>query len=127
MDQEEAFQTLKDKLCNATILSLSDGAKDFVVYYDASNQGLGCVLMQRGKAEIGENRLVGLELVQETTDKVILIKERLKAYLADSNLHVPVEEIKVVKTLCFVEEPVEIIDREVKSLKRSRVLIVKVH
>ncbi|GJY06179.1 putative reverse transcriptase domain-containing protein, partial [Tanacetum coccineum] len=48
-DQEEAFQTLKDNLCNAPILSLPDGSEDFVVYYDASNQGLGCVLMQRGK------------------------------------------------------------------------------
>ncbi|GKC16681.1 hypothetical protein Tco_1013463, partial [Tanacetum coccineum] len=129
-------------------------------------------------AKIGESRLIGPELVQETTDKVILIKERLKAtrdcqnsyvgnrrkqlafevgdkvilevsswkgvvrlerktlylmcsnlkkYLADANLHVPLEEIKVDKTLHFVEEPVEIIDREVKSLKRSRISIVKVH
>ncbi|GJW17332.1 putative reverse transcriptase domain-containing protein [Tanacetum coccineum] len=30
-------------------------------------------------AEVGENRLIGLEMVQETTDKVVLIKERLKA------------------------------------------------
>ncbi|GKD31570.1 hypothetical protein Tco_1242348 [Tanacetum coccineum] len=30
-------------------------------------------------AEIGESRLIGPELVQETTDKVVLIKERLKA------------------------------------------------
>ncbi|GJS34248.1 putative nucleotidyltransferase, ribonuclease H [Tanacetum coccineum] len=48
-EQEEAFQTLKDNLCNAPILSLPDGSEEFVVYCDASNQGLGCVLMQRGK------------------------------------------------------------------------------
>ncbi|GJU53223.1 putative reverse transcriptase domain-containing protein [Tanacetum coccineum] len=47
--QKEAFQTLKENLCNAPILSLPDGVEDFVVYYDASNQGLGCVLMQRDK------------------------------------------------------------------------------
>ncbi|GKB00221.1 putative nucleotidyltransferase, ribonuclease H, partial [Tanacetum coccineum] len=47
--QEEAFQILKDNLCNAPLLSLPDGIEDFVVYCDASNQGLGCVLMQRGK------------------------------------------------------------------------------
>ncbi|GJY13789.1 hypothetical protein Tco_0383098 [Tanacetum coccineum] len=46
-------------------------------------------------------------------------------YLADTNLHVHFEEIKVDNTLRLVEEPVEIIDREVKSLKRSRILIVK--
>ncbi|KAI3686167.1 hypothetical protein L1987_79840 [Smallanthus sonchifolius] len=48
-NQEEAFQTLKQKLCNAPILTLPDGNDDLVVYCDASNQGLGCVLMQRGK------------------------------------------------------------------------------
>ncbi|GJY84647.1 hypothetical protein Tco_0498673 [Tanacetum coccineum] len=46
-------------------------------------------------------------------------------YLADTNLHVHLEEIKVDKTLHFVKEPVEIIDHKVKSLKRSRILIVK--
>jgi ribonuclease HI len=48
--QEKAFQVLKDKLCSAPVLSLPDGTEDFVVYCDASHQGLGCVLMQRGKA-----------------------------------------------------------------------------
>ncbi|GJV00243.1 putative reverse transcriptase domain-containing protein [Tanacetum coccineum] len=49
--EEEAFQTLKNKLCDAPILSLPNGVEDFVVYCDASNQGLGCVLIQRGKME----------------------------------------------------------------------------
>ncbi|GJS29968.1 putative nucleotidyltransferase, ribonuclease H [Tanacetum coccineum] len=48
-EQENAFQTLKDMLCDAQILALPEGPNDFVVYYDASNQGLGCVLMQRNK------------------------------------------------------------------------------
>ncbi|GJW08161.1 putative reverse transcriptase domain-containing protein [Tanacetum coccineum] len=145
-------------------------------------------------AEIGESMLIGPEFVQETTDKVVLIKEKLKAIrdrqksyvdnrrkllefevgkkdklapryvgpfeilerigpvayrlglpeelcsvhdtfyvsnfkkcLADENLHVPLDEIKINKTLHFVEEPVEIIDREVKSLKRSKIPIIKVH
>ncbi|GJT06588.1 putative reverse transcriptase domain-containing protein [Tanacetum coccineum] len=45
-EQELAFQTLKDKLCNAPVLALPDGPEDFVVYCDASGIGLGCVLMQ---------------------------------------------------------------------------------
>ncbi|GKA52996.1 hypothetical protein Tco_0746311, partial [Tanacetum coccineum] len=49
----------------------------------------------------------------------------LKKCLADANLHVPLNEIKVVKTLCFVEEPVEIMDREIKKLKRRRIALVK--
>nr|GEZ02353.1 hypothetical protein [Tanacetum cinerariifolium] len=48
-EQELAFQTLKDKLCNVPVLALPDGSEDFVVYCDASRIGLGCVLMQRGK------------------------------------------------------------------------------
>ncbi|GJT53147.1 putative reverse transcriptase domain-containing protein [Tanacetum coccineum] len=161
-------------------------------------------------AKIGESRLIGPELVQETTDKVVLIKEKLKAArdrqksyadkrrkplefkvgdqvllkvspwkgvirfgkksklapryvgpfeilenigpvayrlrlpeelssvhdtfyvlnlkkcLADANLHVPLDEIKIDKTLRFVKEPIEIMDREVKSLRRSKIPIVMV-
>ncbi|GKC98974.1 hypothetical protein Tco_1169249 [Tanacetum coccineum] len=161
-------------------------------------------------AEIGESSLIGLELVQETTDKVVLIKEKLKAvrnhqksyvdyrrkplefevgdqvilrvspwkgvmrfgkkgmlapryvgpfeilernwpcslrlrlpkelnsvhdtlYVsnlkkcpADANLHVPLNEIKVNKTLCSAEEPVEIMEREIRKLKRRKVRLMKV-
>ena len=47
--QEKSFQTLKQLLCQAPILTLPDGTEDFVVYCDASHSGLGSVLMQRGK------------------------------------------------------------------------------
>ncbi|GKB66825.1 putative reverse transcriptase domain-containing protein, partial [Tanacetum coccineum] len=48
-DQETTFQLLKQKLCEALILALPEGNDDFVVYCDASHQGLGAVLMQREK------------------------------------------------------------------------------
>ncbi|GJW49707.1 putative reverse transcriptase domain-containing protein [Tanacetum coccineum] len=48
-NQESAFQLLKQKLCEAPILALPEGNDDFVVYCDASHQGLGAVLMQREK------------------------------------------------------------------------------
>nr|GEX47054.1 hypothetical protein [Tanacetum cinerariifolium] len=44
--QEEDFDTLRKKLCEAPILALPEGTKDMVVYSDASYIGLGCVLMQ---------------------------------------------------------------------------------
>nr|GEZ37359.1 hypothetical protein [Tanacetum cinerariifolium] len=47
--QEAAFQLLKQKLCSAPILALPEGSKDFIVYCDASINGLGAVLMQREK------------------------------------------------------------------------------
>ncbi|GJX87189.1 hypothetical protein Tco_0339203 [Tanacetum coccineum] len=137
-------------------------------------------------AEIRESSLIGPELVLETTYKVVLIKEKLKAArdrqksyvdfrrkplesevgdrvllkvspwkgvvhfgkkgklapryvgtfeilertglkrLGNANLHVPLNEIKIDKTLRFVEEPVEIMDHEINSLKRSRIPLVKV-
>ncbi|GKB66308.1 putative reverse transcriptase domain-containing protein [Tanacetum coccineum] len=40
---------IEAKLCEVPILILPEGNDDFVVYYDASHQGLGAVLMQRGK------------------------------------------------------------------------------
>ncbi|GJV98588.1 hypothetical protein Tco_1553840 [Tanacetum coccineum] len=48
-EQESAFQLLKQKLCEAPILALPEGNDDFIVYCDASLQGLGAVLMQREK------------------------------------------------------------------------------
>ncbi|GJY84544.1 putative reverse transcriptase domain-containing protein [Tanacetum coccineum] len=92
-------------------------------------------------AEIREGCLIGPELVQEMTDKVVVIKEKLQAARDRQNSYaysgrkmveydvgenVPLNEIKIDKTLLFVEEPVEIMDREVKSLKHSRIPLVKV-
>ncbi|GJS70431.1 putative reverse transcriptase domain-containing protein [Tanacetum coccineum] len=48
-NQESAFQLLKQKLCEAPILALLEGNDDFVIYCDASHQGLGAVLRQREK------------------------------------------------------------------------------
>ncbi|GJZ01474.1 ulp1 protease family, C-terminal catalytic domain-containing protein [Tanacetum coccineum] len=135
-EQEETFQTLKDNLCNAPILSLPDGPEDFVVCRDASNQGSGYVLMQRGKVfdvlylkrcmersvvEVGDKVMLEVSSWKDVVHfgKKEMLAPRYK-YLADTNLHVHLEEIKVDKTLHFVEEPVEIIYRVVKSLKRIK-------
>ncbi|GKD46165.1 putative reverse transcriptase domain-containing protein, partial [Tanacetum coccineum] len=50
----------------------------------------------------------------------------LKKCLADASLHVPLNEIKVDKTLRFIEEPIKNSGREVMSLRCSRMVIVKV-
>ncbi|KAL0561587.1 hypothetical protein IC582_002021 [Cucumis melo] len=46
---EDSFQTLKQKLVTAPVLTVPDGSGSFVIYSDASKKGLGCVLMQQGK------------------------------------------------------------------------------
>ncbi|GKA15836.1 putative reverse transcriptase domain-containing protein [Tanacetum coccineum] len=66
-EQELAFQTLKDKLCNAPVLALPDGPEDFVVYCDASGIGLGCVLMQRGKVIAYASRQLKIHVKNYTT------------------------------------------------------------
>ncbi|GJX72412.1 putative reverse transcriptase domain-containing protein [Tanacetum coccineum] len=51
----------------------------------------------------------------------------LKKCLSDEPLAIPLDEIHIDEKLNFIEEPVEIMDREVKRLKQSRILIMKVH
>ena len=50
----------------------------------------------------------------------------LKKCLSDETLVVPLEEIEVNDNLLFVEEPVEIMDTEVKRTKQIHIPIVKV-
>ncbi|GJS00366.1 hypothetical protein Tco_0316874 [Tanacetum coccineum] len=102
--------------------------------------------------EVGEAQILGPELIQETTRKSFKIKQRMqaardrqKSYMTlkrkqwNSNrdkvmLKVspwkgvpdPLDGLNMDDKLHFVEEPVEIVDREVKRLKRSRIPLVKV-
>ncbi|GKB43786.1 putative reverse transcriptase domain-containing protein, partial [Tanacetum coccineum] len=70
-------------------------------------------------AEVGQVQLTGSEMVQETTEKVIQMKQRMQ------DAPVPLEGLHMDDKLHFVEEPVEIMDREVKGLKQSCIPIVK--
>ncbi|GKB92100.1 putative reverse transcriptase domain-containing protein [Tanacetum coccineum] len=93
--------------------------------------------------EVGEGQMIGPELVQETTEKILQIKDRLKA-ARDRLVRFgkkgkltprfvgPFEIIKKCKCLWmrfelnFMEEPVEILETEFKKLKHSRIAIIKV-
>nr|GEZ93471.1 putative reverse transcriptase domain-containing protein [Tanacetum cinerariifolium] len=63
--QEAAFQLLKQKLCSAPILALPKGSGDCIVYYDASNKGLGAMLMRREKKELNMRQHRWLELLSD--------------------------------------------------------------
>nr|GFB98172.1 hypothetical protein [Tanacetum cinerariifolium] len=102
--------------------------------------------------EVGEGKLLGPEIVQETTDKIVQIKEKLKvardrqksyADKCQNPLEFSVgdkvvlkvsprkgvvhfDEVKVDDKLHFAEEPIEILDCGVKKLKRRWIPIVKV-
>nr|GEU54916.1 putative reverse transcriptase domain-containing protein [Tanacetum cinerariifolium] len=50
----------------------------------------------------------------------------LKKCLSDESLVIPLDELRIDAKLYFVEEPMEIMDREIKQLKRSHIPIIKV-
>ncbi|GJT46801.1 putative reverse transcriptase domain-containing protein [Tanacetum coccineum] len=144
------------RFIKAPILALPEGNDDFVVYSDTSLQGLGaCTVFTDHKSlqhilhqeELNMRQRHWLELLADYDCEIryhhgkanVIVdslsrKERikplrvsnLKKCLFDESLVIPMKELRLDDTLNFVEEPIEIMDREVKQLKRSRIPIVKV-
>nr|GEW36036.1 putative reverse transcriptase domain, ribonuclease H-like domain, aspartic peptidase domain protein [Tanacetum cinerariifolium] len=85
-------------------------------------------------SEVGDSQLTGLEMIRETTKKILQIKNQLLTARSREKRYADVRRRplefnvgdKVMLKLYFIEELVEIIDREVKQLKQSRIPIVKV-
>nr|GEV20048.1 hypothetical protein [Tanacetum cinerariifolium] len=71
----------------------------------------------KGWTEVGEAQILGPELIQETNEKRVQIKQRMLAACdrqkSYADLKLSLDEIHIDDKLCFVKEPVEIIDREV--------------
>ncbi|GJV13404.1 phospho-2-dehydro-3-deoxyheptonate aldolase 1, chloroplastic-like protein [Tanacetum coccineum] len=91
-------------------------------------------------AKVGDVQLTRSEIIHETTEKIIglvayklelpeelstFYVSNLKKCLSDESLVIPMKELRLDDKLNFVEELVEIMDREVKQLKQSRIPIVK--
>ncbi|GKB69169.1 putative reverse transcriptase domain-containing protein [Tanacetum coccineum] len=66
------FWLREDMLCDAPILALPEGADDFVVYCDASNQGFGCILMQRNTVIAYASRQLKIHEKNYTTHELEL-------------------------------------------------------
>ncbi|GJV61175.1 ribonuclease H-like domain-containing protein [Tanacetum coccineum] len=81
-------------------------------------------------AEVGDAQLTGPEVIHETTEKIVQIKQRIQAardrQKSYTDVRLPLDEIHIDDKLRFVEELVEIMDCEVKCLKQSRIPIIKV-
>ncbi|GJZ44614.1 reverse transcriptase domain-containing protein [Tanacetum coccineum] len=73
------------------------------------------------------NRLLSSRTSEKLSAFMRFYVSKLKKCMADEPLAIPLDEIQVDDKLNFIEEPVEVMDREVKHLKQSRILIVKVH
>ncbi|GJR97782.1 putative reverse transcriptase domain-containing protein [Tanacetum coccineum] len=103
--------------------------------YDTSIKGASFEALYGGKcqspicwAEVGDAQLTGLEIVHETTEKIFQIKKRIQAardsVYADEPLAISLDEIQIDDKINFIEEPVEIMDCEVKQLKQIRIFLV---
>ncbi|GJT80553.1 phospholipase-like protein [Tanacetum coccineum] len=78
-------------------------------------------------AEVGDVQLTRPEITHETTEKIVQIQQRLQAARDQQrkSLVIPMKELRLDDKLNFVEEPLEIMDQEVKQLKQSRIPIIK--
>nr|GEX07765.1 reverse transcriptase domain-containing protein [Tanacetum cinerariifolium] len=77
--------------------------------------------------KIGDRVMLKIELPEELKNVHNTFHvSNLKKCLSDKSLVIPMKELRLDAKLNFVEEPVEIMDREVKQLKQSRIPIVKV-
>ncbi|GJR33197.1 putative reverse transcriptase domain-containing protein [Tanacetum coccineum] len=170
LDMSTAYHLETDGQSERTIQTLEDMLRACVIDFAYWGKCRSPVCW----SEVGDSQLTGPELVRETTEMIVQIKNwlitarshqksyadvkrkpmefqvgdmvmlklelpdklrrihntfhvsNLKKYLADENLVIPLEEIQLDNKLHFIKEPVEIIDREVKQLKQSRIPIVKV-
>nr|GEX70364.1 putative reverse transcriptase domain-containing protein [Tanacetum cinerariifolium] len=131
--EENVFQLIKQKLCSASILALPEGSEDFVVYCDVSHKGKENVVADAlsSKERIKPLRVralvitIGLDLPRQILEAQIEALKLENLEKEDVGV-VPLEGIHVDDRLQFVEEPIEIMKREIKRLKRSRILLVKV-
>nr|GFA13193.1 hypothetical protein [Tanacetum cinerariifolium] len=179
---ERTIQTLEDML-RACVIDFGNGWERHLSLvefsynnsYHASIKAVSFEVLYGRKyrspvcwAEVGDAQLTGPELIHETTEKIVQIKQRiqaardrqksyadvrrnplefqvcdrvmlklsrvhstfhvsnLKKCLSDEPLAISLDEVHIDDKLRFVEEPVEVIDREVKRLKKSYIPIIKV-
>nr|GEW47059.1 putative reverse transcriptase domain-containing protein [Tanacetum cinerariifolium] len=143
--QEESFRILKEKLCNVPVLALPDGPNDFVVIVDRLTMSAHFLPIRedyrmKKLARIYINEIVARHDFGGSWDTHLPLVEfsynnsyhksikcaPFEALYGHSDLQVLLEEIKIDDKLYFVEETVEIMDRQIKKLKRSWIPIVKV-
>nr|GFA96343.1 reverse transcriptase domain-containing protein [Tanacetum cinerariifolium] len=151
---ERTIQTLEDML-RACVIDFGNGWERHLplVEFSYNNSYHACIKAAPFEAlygrkcrspvcwtEVGDAQLTGLEIIQETTEKIVQIKQRLQAArdrqksyadvrhkplelqvddkvmlkcLSDEPLAIPLDELHIDDKLRFVEELVEIMDREI--------------
>ncbi|GJZ55403.1 putative reverse transcriptase domain-containing protein [Tanacetum coccineum] len=120
-EQEIAFLTLKNMLCDALILVLSEGVDDFVVYCDASKQGFGCVLMQRNKVIAYASRQLKIHKKNYTTHDLELAARWWIELFSDYDCKIRYHPGKAN----VVADPLSM--KEWMKSRRARAMSIKIH
>nr|GEX21059.1 hypothetical protein [Tanacetum cinerariifolium] len=122
MEEEEAFQTLKQKLCSAPILALPEGTKNFIVYCDASLKGYGAVLMQREKKELNMRQRRWIELLSDY-DCEIRYHPGKGNVVADALSQKDIEPLRVRSLVMTVHTnlPEKILEAQTEAMKEENV------
>ncbi|GKC95699.1 putative reverse transcriptase domain-containing protein [Tanacetum coccineum] len=140
---ERTIQTLEDMLCSCVLdfekswdrylplveflfnnsYHTSIKAAPFEALYEHQNSYQDARDGQKSYAGVRQK-----PLEFQVGDKVMLkVSPWKEKCLSDETLAIPLDEIQIDDKLYFIEEPVEIMNREVKRLKQSRIPIVKVN
>nr|GEV37245.1 putative reverse transcriptase domain-containing protein [Tanacetum cinerariifolium] len=125
---ERTIQTLEDML-RACVLDLGKGWDKHLPLVECSYNNSYHTSIKAALFEVLYGRKCRSPICWAELSRVhsMFHVSKLKKCMADESLAIPLDEIQVDEKLKFIEEPVEIVDCEVKRLKQSRILIVKVH
>ncbi|GJW66435.1 putative reverse transcriptase domain-containing protein [Tanacetum coccineum] len=151
LDMSTTYHPQTNGQSERTIQTLEDMLRACEIYFGKGwDRHLPLVKFSYNNSYHTSIKLTVLEIIHETTRKIIQIKNRIQAVrdrqksyadrrhkplefeigdkkcLVDEPLAILLDEIKIDDKLNFTEEPVEIMDQEVKRIKQSRIPIVKV-
>ncbi|KAD3068021.1 hypothetical protein E3N88_35901 [Mikania micrantha] len=125
---ERTLQTLEDVL-RACVINFGSSWETHLPLVEFSYNNSYHINIQTAPIEALYGRPVTYELnlpVELSREHNEFHVSNLKKYLSDETLAIPLEEIQINEQLHYIEEPVEIMDQELKKLKHSKIPIVKV-
>ncbi|GKE72420.1 putative reverse transcriptase domain-containing protein [Tanacetum coccineum] len=130
---ERTIQTLEDMLRACVIDFGSDWDKhlpldefSYNISYHTSIKAAPFGALYGRKCRSPVRRHMNWNYPEGFKEYIIHSMFELEEVLSDEDLIIPLDEIRIDEKLYFIEEPIKIMDKEVKQLKQSLIPIVKV-